>query len=155
MILAARYQPRQVTPRGVWAHDGWRIKTYTIHHDASPIEPALEATAFAAARRTLPTPAAGEGRYGVGFLGIHQGRGANMVFVDWWADENELHHHAWVSTPEAPGDLAAVTGWGLLGCVWDLVVIHSERDAWVDAVLANPAGPDLAGYLDRLFEGPA
>jgi hypothetical protein len=31
--------------------------------------------------------------------------------------------------------------------VWDLAVIAFERDAWLDAVLRNPAGPDVERYL--------
>lgn len=28
-----------------------------------------------------------------------------------------------------------------------------ERQAWVDTVLDNPAGPDLNAYLDRVLSG--
>lgn len=154
MILAGPYRPRQVVPEGIWEIGDWRLKTYRICADRSPPDLVLSAAARVAVRATLPSPASGEGRYGVGFMGVHQGLGANMVFLDWWADENELHHHAWVSRPGAPGRLEAVTAQGLLGCVWDLAVIGFERDAWIATVLANGQGPDREGYLARWLAGP-
>jgi hypothetical protein len=90
-------------------------------------------------------------RYGVGFMGVHDGRGANFVFVDWWANEDELHHHAWLSSKEKPGALL-VTGPGdFTACAWDLAVIAHERAAGVRHVLARAQGPDIDAYLaDRL-----
>jgi len=41
----------------------------------------------------------------LGFLGIHDGRGANQVFLDLWVNENELLHVVWVSTKDDPGAL--------------------------------------------------
>jgi hypothetical protein len=42
-----------------------------------------------------------------------------------------------------------VTPRGLVACAWDLTVLTFGRQAWVDAVLANSAGPDLDGYVAR------
>jgi hypothetical protein len=41
--------------------------------------------------------------------------------------------------PARPTDLTA--------CTWDLAVVCFERQAWLDAVLTNPDGPDLERYL--------
>ena len=87
--------------------------------------------------------------YSVGFLGIHEGRTANFVFVDWWAEENELHHHVYVSSMAAPAELAYMTPTGLAACVWDLRVMAFERQAWIDTVLRNPKGPDFEAYLKQ------
>jgi hypothetical protein len=32
-------------------------------------------------------------------------------------------------------------------------VVEFERRAWIDDVIANPAGPDLDAYLSRRFDG--
>jgi hypothetical protein len=76
-------------------------------------------------------------------------RGANFVFVDWWADENELHHHVFISSSDDPLSLKEKTRNGPAACVWDLGVLAHEREAWVDTVLANPKGPDPDAYLAR------
>jgi hypothetical protein len=74
-----------------------------------------------------------------------------IVFVDWWADEDELHHHTWLSSKEEPGRLRVTGPDDLTACAWDLAVIGHERAAWVRHVLARAQGPDLDAYLaDRL-----
>lgn len=93
--------------------------------------------------------------YSVGFLGIHDGRTANFVFVDWWADENELHHHVYVSPSDDPNALAYRTPTGLAACVWDLRVIEFERQAWLMNVLRNSNGPDLEAYLQMTLHEDA
>jgi hypothetical protein len=35
------------------------------------------------------------------------------------------------------------------GCVYELGIIDFERRAWIEDVLANPAGSDVDRYLDR------
>ena len=112
---------------------------------------ALVHAAMTMAREQLPRPAITHDRYGVGFLGAHDGRGANFVFLDWWANEDELHHRRWLSSKEAPGRLRQTGPDDFTACAWDLAVIMHERTAWVGHVLSRTQGPDLEAYLaDRL-----
>jgi hypothetical protein len=147
--LAEPYRPRPVRFLEEWAEGGWRSKVYGIAYGRELPRAALVETAKRIARERLPQPAVGEGRYGVGFLGVHDGRGANFVFVDWWADENELHHHVYTSASDELFRLNYTTPTGLSACVWDLKVQSFERDAWVEEVLTNPNGPDVEGYMRR------
>ena len=85
--------------------------------------------------------------YGAGFLGLHDGRGENQVFLDLWVNENELLHTVWVSPK---GDAAALRRCeedhkGV--CVWDLAVEARERELWISHLLGNARGPDVAAYL--------
>jgi hypothetical protein len=146
--LAEPYEPRPIHCLDVWEHAGWRLKLYSIACNRPTARAALVDAAQAAARERLPQPAVTPDRYGVGFLGVHDGRGVNFVFVDWWADENELHHHVYISPVDQPDRLEYRTS-GSIACVWDLRVMAFERQAWIDTVLANPAGPDLDAYLAR------
>jgi hypothetical protein len=147
--LSEPYRPRPVRFLEEWAHAGWRLKVYGISYGREQPRAELIETAKRIARERLPQPAAGCGRYGVGFLGVHDGRNANFVFVDWWADENELHHHVYSGPSDELYSLNYTTPTGLSVCVWDLRVQAFERDAWVEEVLTNPAGPDLEGYMRR------
>jgi len=88
-------------------------------------------------------------RCGVGFLGIHDGRGANFGFVDWWADENELHHHVYISPAEQTQQLRPASPADAQACVWDLCAMSFERRAWLEAMLINSAGGDCEAYLLR------
>lgn len=137
-----------------WRHEEWRIKVYGIRHGGPERpDPDLVARAKDVARRALPLPAVTPARYGVGFLGVHQGRGADFVFVDWWEEENELRHALHLTPPGRRGELVPAWPGAPVACVWDLRLMAHERDAWVRHVLRDPAGPDLDAYLaDRLHE---
>jgi hypothetical protein len=147
-----RYAARSVRFLELWECGEWRIKLYGIAYRGASPDASLIAAAKDLVISCLPAPATTEQRYGVGFMGVHQGRGSNLVFIDWWANENELYHHACISTPEAPGNFEYVTPTGLTGCVWDIAVIAFERQAWIDSVLSAPS-PDVGRYLVARFEG--
>lgn len=83
----------------------------------------------------------------MGFLGIHDGRGENQVFLDLWINENELLHTYVVSTLEQPAALYEAPPDHNSVCIWDLAVQAFERDAWLPHVLASPTGPDVERYL--------
>ena len=141
------YEPRPIRFLRLWEHAGWRLKVYGIACRRPAPRPELVQAAMRVAAERLDAIPSGLLHYSAGFLGIHDGRTANFVFLDWWAEENELHHHVYVSPTDRPADLRYETPSGLAACVWDLRVIEFERRAWIDAVLRNPAGPDLDAYL--------
>ena len=146
--LAEPYRPRAVRFLRIAEPEGWRLKVYGIAYGSDrPGEVLIEA-ALATAPAVLPAPG-----YGIGFLGIHQGRTENFVFLDWWAKENELHHRVWFSPSGDPAALRAARDGDPIACAWDLSVIGFERAAWVEHVLSNPAGPDPEGYLAARLEG--
>ena len=151
MQLQEPYQKRPVRFLDVWQHNGWRLKVYGIAYQRDLPRPELVAAAHETAAWMLPEITAD--RYGVGFMGVHDGRGANIVFVDWWANENELFHNVYYSPPEAPRILRAARPGELTACTWDLAVMCYERTAWLETVLSNPAGPDFEAYLARRLDG--
>ena len=146
-----RYATRPVRALADFEPAGWRCRVYGIAYGRDAPRAALVDAALRVAREVLPP--AGAGNHGVGFVGVHDGRGSCFVFVDWWADENELHHHVFVSPSDAPAALEDRTATGPAACVWDLAVVAFERAAWVETVLANSGGPDFDAYLARRLEG--
>lgn len=155
MELLEPYNARPVRPLGLHEHEGWRLKLYGIAYGRELPAPELVDAAKRLAEERLPHPVGdgAEERYGVGFLGVHEGRGSDFVFLDWWQNENELHHHTWVAQKGRPIEFDYVTPSGLSACVWDLSVICFERQTWLDTVLANPQGPDIEAYLGRRLDG--
>lgn len=141
------YRTRPVRCLEVWVTDGWRVKVYGIAYRRDRPRPELVEAAKEVAARTLPRPAEADDRYGMGFLGVHDARGCCVVFVSWWADENELQHEVFMSPDDRPAELAYGGPNGSLACVWELAVMAFERRAWLEAVLGNADGPDLDGYL--------
>ena len=146
------YQPRTVRPLQRWDWESWRMKVYAIvAAGRAPGDELLEAGKDEAAR-LLATVAGGTAHHGIGFVGVHWGRAADVVFVDWWAAENELHHHLYVAEAGRPGTLRPREPGELTACVWDLEVLAFEREAWIRWVLHHPASPRWEEYLSCLLE---
>lgn len=112
----------------------WRLKVYGIAYQGEYPRARLIEIAKALASERLPLLAGTEGCYGVGFLGVHDGRGADVVFIDWWAEENELHHHVYMSSHSQPDQFEYVTPTGLLApgiCVsCALSARHGFSQSW-------------------------
>jgi GNAT superfamily N-acetyltransferase len=143
------YKARAIRFLELWHVGDWRMKVYGIAYEGErPRAELVEAAKDVATERLRSVPASMR-HYSVGFVGVHDGRTSNFVFVDWWADENELHHHVYVSPAEEPTRLSYITPTGLTACVWDLRVMGFERQAWLETVLKNSSGADVEAYLER------
>lgn len=146
---AMAYEPRSICFLDLWETDGWRLKVYGISHDRESPRKDLVQAAKAAAGRFLRDDRTSHDIYGVGFLGVHEGRTGNQVFIDRWANENELLHEIFVSPTDDPTRLTPPPQGHNSVCVWDLALQAFEREAWLECVLGNPGGPDLEAYLAR------
>ena len=146
MVISERYRARKVNCLELWRFERWRLKVYTISYTGALVRPDLLSAAKKAALDVLVN--APYGHYGVGFIGVHAGRTGNFVYVDWWADENELHHRVFVSSHDRPMELQDGTTTGVTGSAWDIALQQFERTAWVETVLSRET-PDLDAYLAR------
>jgi hypothetical protein len=145
--LPATYAPRPVRCLELFTCADWQLKVIGISVAGTEPAAALVAAAKARAAEYLATEPIMHETYGVGFLGIHDGRGSNQVFLDRWANGNELLHKIWISAKDTPAALREPPVDFNSVCVWDLAAQAFEREAWVRCVLANPDGPDLDAYL--------
>ena len=153
MKLQETHQPRPIRFLDLWEISGFRMKVYGIAYRRDLPRSKFIKAARKIAEHRLKESASKTNHYGTGYIGIHDGRGAAFVFIDWWADENELHHHVYVFPADKSDEIQYVTPTGLTACVWDMRVMSFERDAWFDNVIANPVGPDLEAYINaRLNE---
>lgn len=134
---------------GVVGIDGWRIKRYeTAFERAAPRRELIDATTSLVHR--LPQPPGGDGRDGVGFLFVDDGRERCLALLGWWT-ATELSQFAYVAPLDRPGDLVPVEGEGA-GLAAALAVVSFERQAWFEGVVANPDGRDVERYLATRFE---
>jgi hypothetical protein len=138
---------RPVQFLGLRSAAGLRLKLYTIVHGHGPADARLIEAALAAAEHHLRDHPTRHTHYGVGFLGIHDGRGENQVFLDLWINDNELLHTIWTSPKDDPARLTTPGPDHNSVCIWDLAVQAFEREAWVRHALRRPGGPDLDAYL--------
>jgi hypothetical protein len=151
LTLREPHATRPIRCLELWEPEGWRLKVYSIAYGRGIARPEVVEAAKRITRPALPPPHAG-GNHGVGWLGVHDGRGANFAFLDWWADENELHHHVWIAPGDKPTSFAPAPGNNPSVCVWDLAVQWHEREAWVRHILANTKGPDVESYLAQRLD---
>jgi hypothetical protein len=140
------FAPRTIAFHGIRRAGDWRLKTWSVVAGAEAVDWDAFEGGIALAERELPQPAVSAGRLGVGFLIAHQGRTANYTVLAWWDRENELPLRVFVDTGKR-GD-----GWrpnraDESVCVWDLKILWSERQAWVDSVLREGGG-SVEAYLE-------
>jgi hypothetical protein len=127
---------------------GWRMKIYGIATPGRAPRADLVEETVAKASQVLPDPAMGDDCYGLGFAIAHDAATMAIALIYWWQFSNELHQRVFTAPVDAPRALTKLADPGA-GCVWELGVIDFERRAWVEDVLANPAGPDFDRYFSR------
>lgn len=140
------YVCRPIRFKELWQPGGWRLKVYGIAYARSAPRTELVEAAKRLALEVLPSSLG----YGIGFLGAHDARGGCYAFVDWWADENELHHKSFLGP--SPAELQPAAADDSAACVWDLTVIDFERRAWHALVVRQADAPDVDAYLGRRLE---
>jgi hypothetical protein len=131
------YEPRRVSFLG----RSGRLKHYGIAYEGDTPRPELAAATRRAAEQVVPP-----GAYG--FTIAHDAATAGLAIVYWWANENEIHKHAFAAPLDDPGRLEPADGTAM-ACVWELEVIEFERVAWLDEVLK---GGDAERYLERSLD---
>lgn len=131
--------------------EGWRIKVYGISASSLPLpkEIVSEGTQFAVSH--LPQPALTEHRYGVGFLIIHHGTMRNWFLLDWWENEDIIHHKLFSSPLDNPGSITIEPDKSLIACVHELRIITFESEAWIKTVLCKDDEPSFDRYLNFSF----
>ncbi len=153
MQLSQPYQRRALDAIGLWQLGDWQLKTYRIVYGGQAFDERLCEAARQLAKARLAASAPATAHYHLGFIGIHQGKTADFIFIDWWAEENELHHHVYVAPKGQPEAFEYKTPSGLIACAWDMHLMAFERDAWVETVLRG-APPSVEAYLQRWCSGP-
>ena len=131
----------------------WRMKLYGIACHGELPRSELIAVAKEIAQKQLANEKGNN--YGVGFIGVHEGRGAAFIFVDFWGNENELFHRVFLSRGNEPKKLAPAEPSDSSVCVWDLHLQSFERAAWIKHVLHKSKAPDFEGYLSEHLNADA
>jgi len=149
--LGPGYEPRSLRFIRPEQLGDWRLKVYGIATVSHMPRPALVEATVDLARTVLPEPATGGERSGIGFVIAHDAATVCFALVYWWQAANELHQRIYTSPRDDPRALIPVAA-PAAGCVWELDIIDFERRAWLDDVLANPAGPDIERYLARRLD---
>lgn len=141
------YEKRKIEFLEYWKFNDWKVKVYSITVGDELLSPLLLKSTYKKAERLLENQS--NNSYDVGFIGIHQGVGANFIFIDWWTNENELIHNLFVSNQQDPKILLKADPSQSIACVWDLHLINFEKEVWIDTVLKNQGKPKFESYLKK------
>ncbi len=144
--ISEPFSPRPIQPHGITLLSGWRLKLYSVLYGPAPLDRAVYDAALPQVAGQLPQPPIAPGRFGSGFIIMHQGRGMHYLVLNWWASHNELFSRILVREFSAPAWRPA--GDGESACVWDLEIIWFERNAFIESVLARDP-PDIEAYLRK------
>ncbi len=150
-LAAAPYRRRPLRFIGRERLGDWRLKLYGIALPGRAPRPELVDATLALAAEALPRPAVAANRYGTGFVIAHDATASCIGLIYWWEQLNELHQRVFVGPKDRPDGMAPLRH-PAAGCVWELGILDFERRAWVEDVLANPAGPDLDRYFTRRLD---
>lgn len=152
-LPASIYLPRHFRCHDVWTIGGMRLKVYVITDGTGNDQTSLLLTSVRKyAQEFLPVALAIENNdHGLGYIILHEGEMRNWMLVHWWAYEDIVLHHV---ASAAPGnsDFRSQDQQRFYACVWEQVVIHHERDAWVRTMLNARPDPEL-WIEDRLADG--
>jgi hypothetical protein len=139
------YTPRRTEPLGVVTLRGWIVKLTGI--SAGNDLPGRKETdaALAAVDRELPRRPRVAAQPAVAFVIVHVGADAFWVIGCWW--DLDILHHRLFRAELGSTDLRRVEPDGPIACVWELLAIDHERQAWVTSILMRPERPDIDGYV--------
>ncbi len=153
-LAAYQYRQRIASFLGARTSGRWRIKinVITLSAAASDVTDVVEAAwdTSGSVLRALPET---DIDTNLGFLTVHVGLAGVWLLIDRWEDCDILRHHHFHATLADPTRFTDVSQEHYGPCVWELAVQAFERQAWLDHVLANPAGPDIEGYLSIGLNG--
>ena len=136
---------------GQYDSQGWRIKAYGISAKTLPLPEEIVPEGLNSVLQYLPQPALTEQRYGVGFLIIHQGIMRNWFLLDWWENEDIIHHKLFSSPLDRPGSISIEPDKSLIACVHELRIITFESETWIKTVLCKDDDPGFDKYLNIVF----
>lgn len=146
--LPETYRPRHFAYIDRWDECGHTFKVYVIDCGLDPVaRPPADSVLTSArlsVRKLLGETESKNPIERLGYCIVHMGQDAVWLLVDWWVSGGIVCQRM-LSAPLTQPDLFTATNASALACVWELVVIAHERDAWVRHVMT--AQPDYQAYL--------
>ncbi|WP_062114322.1 hypothetical protein [Aureimonas sp. AU40] len=144
-VTQERYRPRRIRSLGRTIANETALKLYGIEVEGAALGP----VSIERAKYVLAAHAPGPGH--VGFAILHRGEEAVWLLLHWWMAGGILAERLWRAPLGSAQAGFEPVDRPLMACVWELVPIAFERDAYVATVMN---GGTEADYLSReLAEG--
>ncbi len=136
------YQNRTMKDIGVWKIEQVRLKVYGLIAEGQELSKTEIDEARGFVNDELPELIECEGRSNeLGFVIIHSGDLGLTISAYWWVQGWVLCQHIrrrlWDSEMPISSQNRPV-----IGCVWELEIIHDEQKFWRDIMMKNLPEPD-------------
>jgi hypothetical protein len=139
------YHPRTVSHLGLWDMASLQFKIYGLVADNRRIDQAMLSLAQSFVQAEVLPRVADEGDdNGMGFVIIHPGESGVTVSAHWWIQASVLCQHNYRKPYAAAQPLDTVKR-PVIGCIWELALIHAEQEAWRRTMMK--AEPNPSGYM--------
>jgi ketosteroid isomerase-like protein len=145
---AVAYQPRHFEFRGVWSIRPLDVKVYGISLRESGITEETWSAARRCVEHSIGDVESTGNHHRLGFLIVHQGKDATWLLFSWWV-HHDIRCQLLSVLDNGRGTFQPVDK-PYDSCVWEQIVITSERDAWVDKMLC--AEPSPTAYLSAALK---
>lgn len=141
------YKSRQIKFEKIIEYRDWRIKLYSITHQAQILTSDLLKVAEGKLGDWLRTV---EGsslvNYKTGFMIVHFAKDGYYILLSWWVNDNMLEHYVYYS-PLEKLEFVPFRHNNVIACVWELTVICFEKNAWVERVMKDGLPGNYERYL--------
>lgn len=145
-----QYALRSLTALPPEESRSWTIKRYAV----SALRPAPPEEVLELARRAVDQslPEAYPDALSFGYSVVHEDEDGCYVVVGWWSRNRViLHTRTWLADWDALTTLVEAPAHAT-ACIWELVAMGHERDAWVRHVV-QPDAPDIDAFLRSTVSG--
>ncbi len=144
---------KRITPGEPLEPSGAVLKWYAIHPDDFPVPDDVTRLARS---RLMSTPLKA---LGLGFVLLHRcGKDFYFLIICTWRNSNELWETVFYKDGDAMADFALFPRDGQhkpAFCVWELVPVWHEQQAWVRFLLSTHDERAAQAWLADRFAGPA
>ncbi len=144
-----RYPERTVSVLGTMPFAAFSLKTYVLCVDDNSLSDEELDRARGVFASRLADISTTEGENYLGFALIHKGTEGLTVSSFWWVQGCVLCHDH-VRIPFNGVDPISGIRAHVLGCVWELDLIHFERNAWQQSMMQPQ--PNAKDYLKAWFK---
>lgn len=144
-----RYPERTVSVLGTLSFAAFTLKAYGLFVDDNTLTDEELGHARGVFTSRLADVATADGENYLGFALIHKGTEGLTLSSFWWVQGCVLCHDH-VRIPFNGIDTLSDMRPHVLGCVWELDLIHFERNAWQQTMMRPQ--PDAKDYLHSWFK---
>jgi hypothetical protein len=150
------YEPRQVEYLAPIVVDAVQLKRYELRCSQKSAVASLSDTQWLSLLSGSIALHDDAREHKVGFAMLHRAADGDYLLVSRWYGGNMLKHEAFtLHSEQEQWNRESLKDTSIIACVWELVIVSFERDAWVRTAMSRDldAGLKISAYMRSSFTG--